>query len=276
MKKLEVLVATMHQNDFSLIEKMNIKCDVVFANQTDVNTYDEVNTEKFKARMISTTTRGVGVNRNIALCYSQGDILLFADDDFIYNDDMPEMVLKAFEELPKADVIIFGSHFTLNGEIYETRKCKTGRLPIYKSMKYGTYAVAIRKKKLKITHISFLETFGGGCEYGHGEDSDFILNCYKEGLKVYTYDYILGSTAKDTSTWFTGFDDKLFYDTGALAKSSFGIFGVAYILYTALRTSKLCDLSTMRKIKNMIAGYKNYTKLITYKEWKETTKMKRK
>lgn len=272
MAKLEVLVATMHQKDFSLIEKMNIKCDAVFANQTDVNTYDEVNTGEFKAKMISTTTKGVGVNRNIALCYSQGDILLLSDDDFIYNDDMPQKVLQAFEELPQADVIIFGSHFTLNGEIYETTRCKTAKLPIHKSMKYGTYAVAVRKKSLKTTHVSFLETFGGGCEYGHGEDSDFILHCYRERLKVYTYDYILGSTAKDTSTWFTGYDDKYYYDGGAWAKSSLGIFSFAYMLYITLRTSKLSDLSASRKIKNMVAGYKNYKKLITYKEWKEITK----
>ena len=37
MKKLQVLVATMHQKDLSLVEKMNIRCDAVIANQADKN-----------------------------------------------------------------------------------------------------------------------------------------------------------------------------------------------------------------------------------------------
>lgn len=43
--KLQVLVATMNQKDFSLFEKMNIQCDVIFANQENENRYEwiEVN-----------------------------------------------------------------------------------------------------------------------------------------------------------------------------------------------------------------------------------------
>ena len=41
MKQLQVLVATMHQSDFSLVEKMNITCDAILANQTDHNAVSE-------------------------------------------------------------------------------------------------------------------------------------------------------------------------------------------------------------------------------------------
>lgn len=272
MSNLEIVVATMNQKDFSLIEKMNIHSDVIFANQTDVNEYTEMNTDELTARMISTTTRGVGVNRNLGLAFSRGDILLFADDDFVYNDDMHKKVLKAFEELPKADVIIFGNHYTLGGKVYKTRSCKTGKLPLYKSMKYGTCVIAARKKKLQAARISFIEVFGGGCLYCNGEDSDFILNCYRKHLKLYTYDYILGSTAKDSTTCFPGYNGKYFYDTGALAKSSFGILKHFYMIYVLIRTRKVSEIKTMQMIKHMIAGYRNYNKQITYKEWMECNK----
>ena len=83
---LETLVATMHQTDFSLVDKMNIQSDVVFANQCDRNGIEVVNKDGITAKMISTDTRGVGLNRNIALLMSSADILLFSDDDFTYND----------------------------------------------------------------------------------------------------------------------------------------------------------------------------------------------
>ena len=52
--------------------------------------------------MITTTTHGVGINRNLALFYATGDILLLADDDMVYADGYPEMVRKAFADWPDA------------------------------------------------------------------------------------------------------------------------------------------------------------------------------
>ena len=80
MSHFEILCVTMHQKDFSKIEQMNINSDVVFANQADTTSMDELEFNGHRARMITTDTRGVGVNRNLALTYAQGDICLFADD----------------------------------------------------------------------------------------------------------------------------------------------------------------------------------------------------
>ena len=79
--KVEVLVATMHQTDFSLIDKMNIQSDAVFANQAQSCGYEEREINGNKVRMVTTNHRGVGRNRNLATLYAQGDILLFSDDD---------------------------------------------------------------------------------------------------------------------------------------------------------------------------------------------------
>lgn len=35
MSMLEVLIATMHRSDFSLLDRMNLRCSAVIANQTD-------------------------------------------------------------------------------------------------------------------------------------------------------------------------------------------------------------------------------------------------
>ena len=76
---IEVLVATMGQTDCSLAEKMNIKTSAVIANQSQRWDYEEA--DRGRVRMLSTDTKGVGINRNFALELSKGDILLLADDD---------------------------------------------------------------------------------------------------------------------------------------------------------------------------------------------------
>ena len=93
MPNLEILCVTMHQKDFSKIKEMNINCDVVFANQADDNRYDECEFDRYKAKMITTSTRGVGINRNLALSYASAEYCILADDDVVYDDDMKERVL---------------------------------------------------------------------------------------------------------------------------------------------------------------------------------------
>lgn len=265
MARVEVLVATMHQTDFSLIEKMNLNCDAVIANQTDHNGFSAAENTEHRIRMISTKTRGVGINRNLALTLSEGDILVFADDDVCYDSDMSERVLQAFSELPKADAIIFGIHFRKNGKIYASRRVKTKRLSFFRSLRYGTAVLAIRKKSAQKASLSFSELYGGGCDFAHGEDTRFIIDCFKNHLKVYTYDYMLCTTDKDTSTCFTGFHERYYYDNGVLAVNSLGILAFPFLIRAALR--KEGDFSCLKKWKYLFAGYRNGKKYITYDVW---------
>ena len=212
-QKLEILVATMHQKDFSKIEEMNIRCDVVFANQADRNEYAEQTFDGHRARMITTTQRGVGKNRNLALLYATGDYLLMGDDDMIYANDCPQQVVRAFEELPDADVIVFDVAFLRDGACVKTGHY-TGPLPFRRSGKYGTYAFAARRESLQKANIWFHTQFGGGTPHSSGEDSLFLADCYRRGLQVYTHSYVIGRNNEGDSTWFKGFTEKYFIDKG--------------------------------------------------------------
>lgn len=213
--KVEVLVATMHQDDFSKIREMNIQCDAVFANQADRQEYAEYQFEHGEAKMITTDQRGVGRNRNLALLYASGDILLFSDDDMVYADGCAEHVQRAFEEYPQADVIIFELDYEKDGTTFLQSRHKTGKLPIGKCLKYGAVRIAVRREAAEKANIWFHVQFGGGCKYSSGEDSLFLIDCYRKGLRVYTYSYCLGRCKKDGSTWFDGYTEKYFRDKGA-------------------------------------------------------------
>ena len=86
----EILCVTMNQSDFSKIGEMNIHSNVLFANQADSVRADRLDFEGHKARMITTDSRGVGVNRNIALSFAEADICLLADDDIRYENGLEE------------------------------------------------------------------------------------------------------------------------------------------------------------------------------------------
>lgn len=265
MNELQVLVATMHQTDFSIGEKMNIRCDAVFANQCGTSSVQTVTSDQGVWKMISTDTRGVGINRNIALLAADADIILFADDDIEYYDGTLEGVKKAFREFPKADVIIFSVDLEKNGVVYEKRRVPHKKMHVWNSMKYGTYSIAARKSAIVRKNITFHHCFGGGGIYGSGEDSLFLKECFDKKLKVYSYDYVLGKCNKDNSTWFTGYHEKYYYDKGAVLALLFPYLKYLMVPVFAYRLNK-SKLSLIQRMGCMYQGMRNVQKLIPYSD----------
>lgn len=266
---LQVLVATMHQTDFSLLEKMNIHCSAVIANQADRNQFAELESNWGKVKMITTATRGVGLNRNIALLAADAEVLLLADDDVVYNDDMPEAVTNAFLDQPEADVIVFGMDIVKNGTVTERRHLKKSRLHLWSAMRFGTYTIALRRRAVLQHNLSFHQCFGGGCPFSSGEDSLFLKACFDQGLRVYTHDYVLGTCCKDTSSWFTGHNEKYFYDKGVLMRHLFPRIPYLMALYFGIRFKRQTKLSAGRRVRLMWSGVYHGANMQTYREYDE-------
>jgi glycosyltransferase involved in cell wall biosynthesis len=266
MKKMQVLVATMHQNDVSLAEKMNIRSSAVIANQADREEIVSCETEFGNIKMITTATRGVGLNRNIALMAADAEILLFSDDDVVYNDDVAENVTAAFETLPQADVIVFGMDIVKNGKITERRHLKRGRLRVWNAMRFGTYTVAVRRSSVIKKNVTFNQCFGGGCPFSAGEDTLFLKSCFDAGLKVYSYDYVLGTCCKDSSSWFVGYNEKYFYDKGVLVRNLFPKTAYVMALYFGIRFKRHTELGVLRRVQLMIAGVNAGKNLTPYRD----------
>lgn len=260
--ELEVLVATVGQTDCSLAEKMNITVPAVIANQCGKWSYDEGAAGNI--RMLSTDTKGVGINRNLALQMAQGDILLFADDDVTYYEDGLQGVIDAFRELPDADIIFFAMDYTRNGEIFDRRRHKTKRLHIYNSLRYGAARMAIRRRALESKSLSFTTLFGGGCQYGSGEDTVFIVGAFRAGLRVYSHSHILGSCAKDCSSWFYGYSEKFFYDRGAMIACAFPKTKHLMKWYFAAKLSKKSKTPLKTVLHQMNRGIRGFLNLAPY------------
>lgn len=250
MEKLQVLLATMNQSDFSIVEKMNLRCGAVIANQAG---REEIRSQG-SVKMITTATRGVGLNRNIALLAAEAEYVLFADDDVAYNDDMETAVVRAFEENPRADVLIFGMDMVKGGQVVEKRHLKKKRLHVWNALRFGTCRIAARRSALLRCNITFHQMFGGGCPFSAGEDSLFLKACFDRGLEVYAHDYVLGQCCKDSSSWFVGYNQKYFYDKGVLVRY---LFPKAYPVmgaYFALRFKRKTELGAVKRLKLVYAG----------------------
>ena len=65
MDRVEVVCVTMGQKDLSIAEKMHITGNAVFGNQADGYRKEMQTCDGRTLNMITTDTRGVGVNRNI-------------------------------------------------------------------------------------------------------------------------------------------------------------------------------------------------------------------
>ena len=190
-ESFEILCVTMHQKDFSKIEEMNVRSDIVFANQSDCTSYDEYTFENHKAKMISTNTRGVGINRNLSLAYASADICLFADDDVYYYDDMEEKVIREFEAHPDADVFIF--HFDTDNEARKQKKySKTRKCGPFERMPWGGVRIAFRLSSVRKANVWFTTLFGGGCVFASGEDSMWLKEAKRKGLTFYVSKETIG------------------------------------------------------------------------------------
>lgn len=262
MDRLEVLCVTMHQTDFSKIQEMNIHSDVFFANQADRTAYEELEFEGHKARMLTTDTRGVGVNRNMTLQYAKGDICLFADDDVIYCDDMEEKVLAEFTAHPDADIMIF--HLDAGQQrkqicYPQTKKCRG----LYR-MPWGAVRVAFRLSAVRKANVWFTTLFGGGCIFPSGEDSMWLIEAKRKGLTFYVSRETIGKIDVSESSWYTGRDEKYFFSRGAMYSAVHPKTQWLWRWYAALSVRKNCSLTIATKIKWMKIGAEGYTQMRGY------------
>lgn len=267
MSKFEILCVTMHQKDFSKIEQMNIHSDVVFANQADRTEFEEKEFDGHLARMITTDTRGVGINRNLALTYAKGDICLFADDDVVYDDDMEKRILAEFDAHPDADVIIF--HLDTDSERKQIKYSETKKCRRFCRMPWGGVRIAVRLASIRKANVWFTTLFGGGCIFPSGEDSIWLTDAKKMGLTFYVSKETIGKVSFDESTWFTGFDEKMYYGKGAFYQAAHPKTKYLWMCYFVLRTRGFSETTIRQKVSWMKNGAKGYSELLSFKDFKE-------
>lgn len=242
MGRLEVLCVAMQQKDFSLVEKNNIRCDAIIANQTNGTSFEKKDYPWGTVKLVSAETRGVGKNRNNAFLHASGDILLLSDDDMHYTDTYVEDVLREFDNHPEAEVIIFNIGSTSN-ERKQFQNKKFHRLGKLSRMPYGGPRIAIRKSSWERTNVWFTTLFGGGAKYTNGEDSIFLNDLKKSRMAIYASDVSIGYVDMTESSWYSGTDEEFFFNKGAYYCAIDKPLKIFWIFYISFRVKSKISLS---------------------------------
>lgn len=239
--KITVLVTTMHQTDLSKYREMNLQTDAVLANQADWNEIVVTSVDGHEVRMITTDTRGVSRNRNIALAhYKQDeDVIVFADDDLVFNDGYDEMIAAEFEAHPEAEAIKFNLH-----DLSETRKISMKRIEKYEKAtrrnmsSSGVWGLAVRTAAVKKMNLRFDERFGSGGDYSNGEDSIFLMNMIDRGIAFYRSPVDIAGIDQTESFWFTGNNELYFKTSGILIDTIYPAVSRLIVIRSAYRAHR--------------------------------------
>ena len=218
---VEVLVSCMNQKNHSLLKKMKINSNAIFVNQCDKNCIEEFKYNDKNIKFMSLSERGVGLSRNTALMRAQSDIVIFADEDEIFTENYKKIILKAFADNRRADIILFNI-LSSNDDRKQFQIKKVKRIHKYNFAKFGAVRIAVKLNVLREKNIFFSLLFGGGAKYSNGEDSLFIMDCLKAHMKIYTCPEVIGTVEQNASTWFNGYTKKYFNDRGILYKKLYG------------------------------------------------------
>ena len=258
--RLEVLLATMHQVDDVVLKDMAVTTDVVVCNQNENNTdYRVYDRNGHRVHWYDFCEKGVGLNRNNALLRATGDICILADDDITYFPGYEEIILKAFRENPDADLILFNIE-SLPGE-YRYKVKKKQSVWLHNCGKYGAVRIAFRRMRVLKNSICFNQLFGGGSMFTAGEDTMFIRDCIRRGLKVIAVpDCILKLRDSRPSTWFEGYDQKYFEDMGSSYYYHFRYLAIPCLVIQLLKRRKIIlqGISFLQAFRYAVEGVRKY------------------
>lgn len=243
----QTLVVTFRQEDHRLVENMNIQTDAVIGNQCDRDGLDKFEYNGKTMQMVSATTRGVGINRNEVMMRATADICIWADDDMTFLDGYEDTALDWFRRLPEADILVF------NLQEEKPRRHRNETVKKIHQFNYGRYGaarLAFRRERVQFSGVMFHTMFGGGCRYSCGEDTLFLRECLRKGLKIMAVPAELAKIRDGDSTWFAGYTDEYFFDKG--------------VLYYALN-KRLCRVHALIHVFRYRVKYAEYG-------WKEAVK----
>ncbi|MDD6734580.1 MAG: glycosyltransferase family A protein [Lachnospiraceae bacterium] len=212
---MELLISALNCDPQSLIKHMNLSTNAVMVHQCDRETVKTITHPSGAiVHLFENRERGVGKSRNLALSKATDEIILFSDEDIVYYDGYESKVEEEFNKHPEADILLFNVDVCperktyWNDAFHKVTKLNCGRYP--------AYSIAARRLSLERARVKYSEFFGGGAKYSNGEDSLFLMDCLRAGLKLYATPVLIGKEEARESTWFHGFTEKFFFDRGVL------------------------------------------------------------
>ena len=217
--KIEVLLTIMNCKNKEEYKKIlisnKITGKVLATNQLQG---EKITVNKNGKRLISYNEIGASKNRNHLLENAEGEICIFADNDTVFVDNYESIIENEYKKNKDADIIIF---YAENQNKNREKNKKIGNKKINKInlMKIRTNEISIKKEtieKIRKNNIKFDINFGPGSIFEKGEETILIADLLNAGMKIYSVNKTISSSKNESSTWFSGFNEKFLFDQGAI------------------------------------------------------------
>lgn len=210
---------------------------------------------------ISFNERGLSKSRNRAIENADADIVLIADDDVVFSEDIEKKITAGFAEYPDADILTFMIS-TPSGEPYKNysnKSFKHNRSSIYK---VSSVEMVVKLSSLKKAGLKFDERFGLGTTYPSGEEMIFLNDALDKGFNIYFIpEYIVSHPLESSGKIL---DEKYFRSKGALIRRIYGTspqlwLGFAFMLKQLLKPQK--SISLIHSVKESIKGFNSISRI---------------
>lgn len=235
-ENIEIIMSCLFFEEDKLLSDLllkNIQTDILIINQCNETFYKETPFRdkkglQHKARILSIKQRGLSQSRNLAIDYAEGDILLLADDDEVFEDSYPETISKAYERDTKADVILFDVKSNRSERHLSDKEMTLGYID---AMRASSHQISFRRLSIKRKGLRFDVTMGAGTGMGGGEENKFLFDCLRKKLRVEYFPKLIAFVEHSSSTWFKGYTKEYFINRGYSSKKLLGTFlGMFYIV----------------------------------------------
>ena len=218
--KLQALIITMNHHDFDIYNIMHLSSDAVIANQCGRNETISKTINGHRVKFVFTDTKGASRNRNIALAnsFQDDDLILFSDDDLIFNDNYETEIVEEFLKHPYADAIKFNLHDCSKSRQIAMQRIRCFEKATRRNMAAsGVWGLVIKKKVLDRLNLRFREDFGPGVNfYYKGEDTIFLQHLLNDHIRFYRSPIDIAGINQASSSWFKGYDEQFFIVSGAV------------------------------------------------------------
>ena len=266
---VQILIATMNRTDFDFLDAMFVfsdfsDFDLLVINQTSQDKQLVSNLENVK--VVNSFNKGLSKSRNLAIELATKPLLIFTDDDVVFQPGFESHILKAFNSDNNHDGFRFEF---LNGKGNFAKKYPKHfeeKLSQFEILNTSSVELVFKRESIQHVNLKFDENFGLGTDFAMGEEAIFVSDAIKKGLNIgFVPKTIL--IHSDLSTGEKTIFSELYFVQSAVFYRIFGkmyLFWVALKLFFDLKQSKINFTQVYNLFSQAHKGkkaYVNHTKL---------------
>ena len=231
---IEILIATMNRDDLGFLEVMFSKTDVTKYNILIINqttTEKQLHTTSRTIKVINVLEKGLSKSRNLALQHATKKLIVFTDDDVVFEANFDTTIINAFNYYPNFDGFRFP--FQMKEGVVAKKYSSTfqSQLSAFDILNTSSVELVFKKEAIQSARLHFDENFGLGSPFYIGEEAIFVFDAKRKGLKMGFVPQILLTHSQFTTTQKATVLERYFYQSAVFYR----IFGKMYLFWVVLK-----------------------------------------